>query len=71
MNQDLISDAGMAKWAKKFSNIHLETLKLLCQELQCVLVPVDSCKKMMNRPDYAQGILIWVSKNVLFPIVIC
>ena len=53
MNQDLASDAGMAKWAKKFSNIYLETLKFLCQELQCVPVPVDSHKKMMNHPDYA------------------
>ena len=53
MNQDLMSDAGMAKWAKKFSNIHLETLKFLCQELQCAPVPVDSHKKMMNHPDYA------------------
>ena len=66
MNQDLASDAGLAKWTKKFSSIHLEALKFLCQELQCVPVPVDSRKKTMNRPDYARGILIWVSKDALF-----
>ena len=71
MNQDLASNAGMAKWMKKLSNIHLEALKFLCQELQCAPVPVDSCKKTMNCPDYAQGILIWVCKDALFLIVIC
>ena len=37
MNQDLASNAGMEKWMKKLSNVHLEALNFLCQELQSVL----------------------------------
>jgi hypothetical protein len=63
MNQELASELGRAKWIKKLSSLHLEALKFLCQELHCAPIAVDPCKRMMNRPDYARGILIWVSMH--------
>ena len=63
MNHELASELGMIKWTKKLSNLHLEALKFLCQELHCAPIAVDPRKKTMNRPDYARGILIWVSTH--------
>jgi hypothetical protein len=71
MNQDLDSDPGMARWMKKMSNLHLEVLKILCNELHCAPIPLDPRKKTMNRPDYARGILNWVRLDLLFPMVGC
>ena len=63
MNHELASELGMMKWTKKLSNLHLEALKFVCQELHCAPIAVDLRKKMMNCPDYARGILIWVSMH--------
>ena len=64
MNQELASELGRAKWIKKLSSLHLNALKFLCQELHCTPIAADPRKRMMNRPDYARGILIWVSTHL-------
>ena len=69
MNQELDSNSKTAKCTKKFSNLHLQALKFLCQELRCEPI-ADPRKKMMNCSDYAREILIWV-RVYLFNIVIC
>src|ERR1700678_2018376 len=51
MNHELASELGMIKWTKKLSNLHLEALKFLCQELYCAPIAVDPRKKTMNRSE--------------------